>query len=70
MRHLGKVGITPTQAEPPEPTTAASDLYEMAIKKAKSIRIRWNEPVNLSIVRPNTEKTEAASAGSGIATAS
>lgn len=70
VRHLGKAGITPTQAEPPEPTTAAPDLYEMVIKKAKSITIRWNEPVNLSIVRPNTEKTEAASAGSAIAAAS
>jgi superfamily I DNA and/or RNA helicase len=55
LRHLSKAGITPTQIEPSEPKTISPDLYEMVIKKAKNIRIRWNEPISLSEIRKTKE---------------
>jgi hypothetical protein len=68
VHHLTDVGITPARAEPSEPKTVSQDLYEMVTKKARNIRIRWNEPISPpmspSIEDPKTEEnTESGQAG-------
>jgi hypothetical protein len=56
LLHLSNAGITPTQAEPTEPTTVSPDLYEMVTKKARNIRIRWSEPITPSTETPTTKE--------------
>ena len=50
LRRLSAAAIAPTKVEEPSETKPVSpDLYEMVIKKAKNIRVRWNEPIRPSI---------------------